>query len=184
MNLRRRVDPSSPSPRPPSGSHQHLTQEGAAAPCWGAGEWILFCPGASETTIPQCAALYWTPLWCGASRPTLSWMYSGGGGGGGGGGMGPGAHTPAQTSTEQPHIPDVCACQEALGTERKERGESHSHWRLPSGVVQSPSFRLLFTMMQRKLHLITENTALSSEFSINFNFSGFAKVKNKLKINK
>lgn len=62
------IEPSSPSLCPPSGSHQHLTQEGAAAPCWGAGEWILFCPGASETTIPQCAMLYWTPLWCGVVR--------------------------------------------------------------------------------------------------------------------
>lgn len=110
-------------------------------------------------------------------------MYSGGGGG-----LGPGAHTPAQTSTEQPHIPDVCACQEALGTERKkERGESYSHWRLPNGVILSPSFRVLFTIMQRKLLMVgayPDNAAPPSKSTIIFSFSGFAKIKDKRKINK
>lgn len=54
------------------------------------------------------------------SRPTLSWMR------GGGGGLGPGARIPAQRSTEQPHIPGVCGCQEALGTERKKERELFS----------------------------------------------------------
>lgn len=43
---------------PPSGSHQRLTQEGAAMPCWGARERLLFPPGAAETTISQCLALH------------------------------------------------------------------------------------------------------------------------------
>lgn len=43
---------------PPSGSHQRLTQEGAAMPCWGARERLLFPPGAAETTIGQCIALH------------------------------------------------------------------------------------------------------------------------------
>lgn len=36
---------------PPSGSHQRLTQEGAAMPFWGARERLLFPFGVTETTI-------------------------------------------------------------------------------------------------------------------------------------
>lgn len=52
-----RIGPLLLSLHPPSGSHQRLTQEGAAMPCWGARERLLFPPGAAETTIGQCVAL-------------------------------------------------------------------------------------------------------------------------------
>lgn len=39
--------------QPPSGSHQRLTQEGAAMPFWGARERLLFPLGVGETTITR-----------------------------------------------------------------------------------------------------------------------------------
>lgn len=43
--------------QPPSGSHQRLTQEGAAMPYWGTRERLLFSPRAAETTISHCSAV-------------------------------------------------------------------------------------------------------------------------------
>lgn len=122
---RERVRTPPPPPHRPSGSHQRLTQEGAAMPCWGTRERLLFPPSAAETTISQCIALHCiivrcSAVPCTAERPILTragvpaaaWDQ---------------ALTPRQTSTEQPHIPAESACQEALGTERKRpRTESWS----------------------------------------------------------
>lgn len=75
---------------------------------------------------------------------------------------------PAKRSTEQPHIPAVCACQEALGTERKrERTESCSHWRLPNGVAlrSTPVFLIpfcfLFTLLNNDDNVIDCCCAIS-----------------------
>lgn len=78
---------------------------------------------------------------------------------------------PAKRSTEQPHIPAVCSCQEALGTERKrERTESCSHWRLPNGAAlrSTPvllirfAFSLFSTMATKLLIAIVVYCSLPS----------------------
>lgn len=151
---------------PPSGSHQRLTQEGAAMPCWGARERLLFPPGAAETTIGQCIAVQCSAVQCSPAHPSLSWTASSSGGG-------PGTRRshpsrPAKRSTEQSHIPAACACQEALGTERKrERTESCSHWRLPNGVALRSTSSLshavcfLFTLLNNDEKVIDRHRGIS-----------------------
>ena len=99
-------------------------------PCWGARERLLFPPVAAETTIGQCSAVQ--PILAEAKTPAAAAAAAAA------------AQVPALTLQQEgqreaqssPHIPAVCACQEALGTERKrQRTESCSHWKLPSAAA-------------------------------------------------
>lgn len=100
--------PSAPfSVRPPSGSHQRLTQEGAAMPCWGNRERLLFTPSAAGTTISHCTAQKYNAVQCSAvqnraeqsraERPILTRA------GVPAAAPGPGAHTPTDQHRATSH---------------------------------------------------------------------------------
>lgn len=102
----------------PSGSHQRLTQEGAAMPCWGARERLLFPHGVGGTTISQCIALQSSAVQCNPAHSSLSWVANSSNSS-----NGPGAYTPAhQQRRAQSNLAFLLSEPAKKRWERKERG--------------------------------------------------------------
>ena len=126
----------------PSGSHQCLTQEGAAMPCWGARERL------SSLLVLQkqqsASALHCRPVQRSALQPILplSWTTSSG--------PGPGTHNPAdQHRGAQSNHTFLLSVPAKRRWERKERGREQSAavtGGSPNGVTLrgTPVFLILF----------------------------------------